>query len=565
MSLLEIKNLSIRFKNNSTAALNPINFILEKGKVCGIVGESGSGKSITSLAIMGLLSNNAEISGSIIYDSKNLNIDLLTLTEDELRAFRGNKISMIFQEPMTSLNPVMKCGQQVAEAISLHEKLSDQEIKDKVINLFNEVKLPRAEQIYNAYPHEISGGQKQRVMIAMALSSNPELLIADEPTTALDVTVQKTIIEILKEIKTKRNMSMLFISHDLGLVSQIADDVLVMKRGEIVEKNDANKIFHSPENIYTKGLIACKPSIKNKMKRLMTVSDFENTSENILFEKYQLTEEAIKLRKSNLENSDKILTVKNLSKYYNVNKGLFSISKEKVIAVNNVSFHIHKGETLGLVGESGCGKTTLGRSILRLIEPNEGEVLFNNIDLLKLNKEELRAFRKKIQIIFQDPYSSLNPKFSIGNTLMEPMQIHNIGKNDKERKEIAIQTLENVGLLADHYERYPHEFSGGQRQRICIARTLVLEPELIICDESVSALDVSVQAQVINLLSDLRDKYNLTYLFISHDLSVIKHISDRVIIMKKGEIIEEGYPDDIYNNSKQEYTRELISAIPEWN
>ncbi len=569
MTILSINNLSLSFKNDQGIhkALKPISFTIKRGQVCGIVGESGSGKSITSLAIMGLLSKNAIIEGEIIYHDLNQTINLLSLSDDELRSYRGNKFAMIFQEPMTSLNPVMKCGEQVLEAILNNQNISSDDAKQKVIALFNEVQLPRPEKIYNAYPHEISGGQKQRVMIAMALSSNPELLIADEPTTALDVTVQKNIIELLKKIKNERAMSMIFISHDLGLVAEIADEVLVMNKGELVEKNTAVEIFKHPKNNYTKGLIACKPNIHQQMKRLLTINDFVN-DESTLEDKLNqqsLSDTEIQSRRNNIQESKVILEVKNLSKYYNINTGLFTVSKEKVFAVNDVNFKIYRGETLGLVGESGCGKTTLGRSILRLIEPDEGEILFKSDNILKYNTKELRAIRSKIQIIFQDPYSSLNPKMTIGQALMEPMMIHKIGKTEMERKKIVIDTLENVGLLLEHFNRYPHEFSGGQRQRICIARTLVLQPELIVCDESVSALDVSVQAQVLNLLADLRDKFSLTYLFISHDLSVIKHISDRIMVMQKGKIVESGYPEMVYSNPQQQYTKELIASIPDWN
>ncbi len=569
MTILSINNLTLSFKNDQGIhkALKPISFTIKRGQVCGIVGESGSGKSITSLAIMGLLSKNAIIEGEIIYHDLNQTINLLSLSDDELRSYRGNKFAMIFQEPMTSLNPVMKCGEQVLEAILNNQNISSDDAKQKVIALFNEVQLPRPEKIYNAYPHEISGGQKQRVMIAMALSSNPELLIADEPTTALDVTVQKNIIELLKKIKNERAMSMIFISHDLGLVAEIADEVLVMNKGELVEKNTSVEIFKHPKNNYTKGLIACKPNIHQQMKRLLTINDFVN-DESTLEDKLNqqsLSDTEIKSRRNNIQESKVILEVKNLSKYYNINTGLFTVSKEKVFAVNDVNFKIYRGETLGLVGESGCGKTTLGRSILRLIEPDEGEILFKSDNILKYNTKELRAIRSKIQIIFQDPYSSLNPKMTIGQALMEPMMIHKIGKTEMERKKIVIDTLENVGLLPEHFNRYPHEFSGGQRQRICIARTLVLQPELIVCDESVSALDVSVQAQVLNLLADLRDKFSLTYLFISHDLSVIKHISDRIMVMQKGKIVESGYPEMVYSNPQQQYTKELIASIPDWN
>lgn len=569
MTILSINNLSISFKNDygTSIALKPISFEINRSKVYGIVGESGSGKSITSLAIMGLLSNNAKIDGSINYFDGDHKIDLLNLKEEEMRKYRGKKFAMIFQEPMTSLNPVIKCGEQVIEAILNNESVSIEEAKKRVISLFKEVQLPRPEKIYDAYPHEISGGQKQRVMIAMAISSNPELLIADEPTTALDVTVQKGIIELLKKIMQERSMSMIFISHDLGLVAEIADEVMVMNKGELIEYNIASEIFKHPKYNYTKGLIACKPNINRQLKRLITVNDFTNEDIDVKqkLTEYELSDKEILIRRKELENKESIIEVKNLSKFYTINTGLFSVSKEKVYAVNDVSFKIYRGETLGLVGESGCGKTTLGRSILRLIEPDAGKVLYRDDDILKFNNKQLRAIRSKIQIIFQDPYSSLNPKYNIGQTLIEPMRMHNIGFDDKNRRAIIDDILLNVGLLPEHYYRYPHEFSGGQRQRVCIARALVLQPEFIICDESVSALDVSVQAQVLNLLADLRAKYSLTYLFISHDLSVIKHISDRIIVMQKGKIVESGYPETLFSNPQVDYTKGLIKSIPDWN
>jgi peptide/nickel transport system ATP-binding protein len=565
--MLQVNNLNIKFKtqNGLFEAVKDISFNLKKGETIGIVGESGSGKSVTSLALMRLLDKNqALISGRILLNGTSL----CELPESEMRKIRGDQMAMIFQEPMTSLNPVLTCGYQITEAIQLHLNTTKAEAKEKTIALFKEVQLPRPEAIFDSYPHQISGGQKQRVMIAMALSCNPEILIADEPTTALDVTVQKTIIELLLKLKAERNMSLIFISHDLGVISEIADHVLVMYKGEVVEESPVKQLFTHPKHPYTKGLLACRPSPDLHLKKLPVIADFldADTKKAVSIEKiregYAYQADEIKERKSKLYSQQPLLKISNLNTWFPVNNGFLNREKEFVKAVKQVSFDVYPGETLGLVGESGCGKTTLGRSILRLIEPTSGSIHFENIDLRSLKKDDLREIRRDIQIIFQDPYSSLNPRLTVGDSLMEPLQVHQFYINDSKRKKKVLELLERVNLSPEHFNRYPHEFSGGQRQRIVIARALALQPKFIICDESVSALDVSVQAQVLNLIRELQQEFNLTYIFISHDLAVIKHISDRMMVMNKGEIVEMGDPDEIYYHPKEEYTKKLISSIP---
>lgn len=569
--LLEVKNLETCFRSGKElfTAVNRISFTLDKGEVLGIVGESGSGKSVTSLSIMRLLSSsNSMVRGEVIYREEGREINLLALPEHEMRSYRGNKIAMIFQEPMTSLNPVYTCGSQVAEAIRLHQGVDKKTARLHTIELFKEVQLPRPEQMYDSFPHQLSGGQKQRVMIAMALSCNPEILIADEPTTALDVTVQATILELLRKLKADRHMSMIFISHDLGVIAEIADKVAVMYKGDIVEQEPVRVIFSNPQHPYTKGLLACRPPLDKSLKILPTVADFMKEGvavgesvEDVLH-RYSWPPDEKEERRKKLYNAAPLLRVEHLQTWFPVRKGILSKVTDHVKAVDDVSFEVYPGETLGLVGESGCGKTTLGRTIIRLIEPTGGSVIFEEKNLLELQSEEMRRMRKDIQIIFQDPYSSLNPRMTVGDAIIEPLQVHKIGSNTKERKNRVLELLERVGLSAGHYKRYPHEFSGGQRQRICIARALALNPKFIICDESVSALDVSVQAQVLNLLVELREQLNLTYIFISHDLSVVKFISDRMIVMNKGKIEEIGDPEEIYRNPKKEYTKRLIEAIP---
>jgi peptide/nickel transport system ATP-binding protein len=562
--MVNVENLNVQFLNQEDKSLikavKNVNFKISKGKVLGIVGESGSGKSVTSFSIMRLLDEStATITGKIEFN----NVDLLDIPSDQMSAYRGNKISMIFQEPMTSLNPVFTCGNQVREAILLHQKTSKEEAKARTISLFREVQLPRPEHIYESYPHQLSGGQKQRVMIAMALSCNPDLLIADEPTTALDVTVQKMILELLLRIKEERQMAMIFISHDLAVIHDIADEVAVMYKGDIVEQGPASNIFRNPQHPYTRGLLACRPNPAKLARKLPIVADFLKTDVPLdTFKLQQYTTTEIKSRRTHLYSQEPILKVNNLNTWFPVRRGMFGKIKDYVKAVNDISLEVYPGETLGLVGESGCGKTTLGRSILRLIEPTSGQLLFQKTDLRALDKAALRKARRDIQIIFQDPYSALNPKVTVGQAVLEPLEVHQLHGSYNARKRIVLELLERVDLKPEHFNRYPHEFSGGQRQRIVIARALALQPKFIICDESVSALDVSVQAQVLNLLKELQADFGLSYIFISHDLAVVKHISDRMIVMNKGRIEEAGFPEEIYNHPKALYTRNLIAAIP---
>lgn len=576
--LLEVKNLVTEFRSEDKIikAVNDISFSLNKGETIGIVGESGSGKSVTSLSIMQLIPNppGRIASGEIIYHSKKgETINLSSLSNEDMRAYRGNEIAMIFQEPMTSLNPVYTCGEQIMEAILLHQKVTKKDAKVKTISLFEQVQLPDPDRIFKSYPHEISGGQKQRVMIAMAMSCNPRVLIADEPTTALDVTVQKTILDLMLKLQREHEMGIMFITHDLGVIAELADKVLVMYKGKVVEQGSVLDIFTNPKHPYTKSLLACRPPLDKRLKRLPVSSDFMKTDSDggmteipttiaDTLNSVVITQAEREAEHKELYSRDKVLEVQNLKTYFPKNKSFFGKTTEWVKAVDDVSFDVYEGETLGLVGESGCGKTTLGRTILRLNEPTEGKILFQKNDLLRLNTEDMRQIRKHIQIIFQDPYSSLNPRTTIGEAIFEPLQVHNIYSSNRERKNKVVELLHKVGLDESHYYRYPHEFSGGQRQRVCIARALALNPKFIICDESVSALDVSVQAQVLNLLNDLKREFKFTYIFISHDLSVVKFMSDRMAVMQKGKIVEMGNADDIYNNPQTAYTKELINSIP---
>jgi peptide/nickel transport system ATP-binding protein len=581
--ILKVNDLKTYFYNDedTVKSVDGISFVLRKGETLGIVGESGSGKSITSLSIMRLISKPGKIEGGeIIFSSKNKGVvDLAKISDKDMLSIRGNDISMIFQEPMTSLNPVYSCGDQVAEAIILHQKVSKKEAKEKTIELFNKVLLPRPENIFDSYPHQLSGGQKQRVMIAMALSCNPKLLIADEPTTALDVTVQATVLELLNKLRDEYGMSIIFITHDLGVIAEFADRVMVMYRGKQMEEGRVVDIFNNAKNPYTKGLLACRPRLEVKLKKLPVVSDFMDTDENgnisvsvsqdkrikasgdLLLANY-ITDDEIAQRNEDLKKNPPILSVRNLKTYFPVKKGIFGKTTDYIKAIDDVSFDVYPGEIVGLVGESGCGKTTLGRSILRLIEPTSGEIIFDGKKIHELNSRDMRDLRKDMQIIFQDPYSSLNPRITVGEAIIEPMRIHGMLDSDFARKKYAIELLETVNLRKSHFNRYPSEFSGGQRQRICIARALALKPKFIICDESVSALDVSVQAQVLNLINSIKDEFNFTTIFISHDLSVVKFISDRVIVMQKGQIVEQGYSEELYRNPKEEYTKKLIEAIP---
>lgn len=570
-TVLHVNDLSIAFHGREgwQQAVRQVSISLKRGETLGIVGESGSGKSVTSLAVMHLLP--AGISrinnGSIVFNGKSGEvIEIHNLGEKEMLQVRGEKIAMIFQEPMTSLNPVMRCGRQLTEAVRMHLGYDQKKARDYVLSLFSEVMLPDPERAYRAYPHQLSGGQKQRVMIAMAIACKPEILIADEPTTALDMTVQKAILRLLKTLQQKYNMSMIFISHDLGVISEIAGSVAVMREGQIVEYGRVSEIFSNPEHPYTRGLIACRPPLNIRLRRLPVVSDYTETKEGIKKVRHYfsaaITAEERRLTHLKLYENDPLLKVENLSVHYPLSKPFFKKERSWFKAVDDVSFSVYRGETLGLAGESGCGKTTLGRALLRLLEPTSGTITFKETNIAALSRKELRMTRKNMQIVFQDPYSSLNPRITAGEAIIEPLLVHKIISNQKAGMPQVKDLLERVGLKPEHYNRYPHQFSGGQRQRICIARALALNPEFIICDESVSALDVSVQAQVLNLLNDLKKDYGFTFIFISHDLSVVRFMSDRIMVMKEGKIIESGEADALCEKPQKDYTRELIAAIP---
>ncbi|MBR3829083.1 MAG: ABC transporter ATP-binding protein [Bacteroidales bacterium] len=570
--VLEVKNLSVSFDGRTV--VDNVSYTLRRGHTLGIVGESGSGKSVSNLAIMGLLPKNATVSGRIELRTENgelrtengeresESVDLLALDEKRMQGVRGRRVAMIFQEPMTSLNPVQKCGAQVVEMLRLHEDVDYDEARRRTIELFMEVLLPRPEKIFDSYPFEISGGQKQRVMIAMALICEPDVIIADEPTTALDVTVQKTILELLRDLQRSRNIAVIFITHDLGVIAQIADDIAVMYHGKIVEQGDANDILHHPQHPYTQGLLACRPPMDSRPRHLPTVEEFmgAESGEGGVESEERKTESG--MRKT--ESGEPLLSVRNLDVTYALEKNIFGKPLKQLKAVDGISFDVYRGETLGLVGESGCGKTTLGRAIMRLVDSSSGSITFDGRRLDTLSQREMRSLRPRIQIIFQDPYSSLNPRMTVGQTISEPLRVHQrdgrLSQSEIRRK--VVDLMERVGLDAGWFDRYPHEFSGGQRQRICIARALNLNPDLVICDESVSALDVSVQAQVLNLLNELKEHFGYTYIFISHDLSVVHFISDRIMVMQSGRLVELGDADALFENPQQEYTRKLLDAIP---
>jgi len=556
LPLVQIKNLSISFAQDDKIidAVKNISLNIPRGKITALIGESGSGKSVTALSFLQLLPAQAKLSGNMLFsEDGTITEDLIHSPLSAIQQLRGNKIAMIFQEPMTSLNPVHTCGAQVMEALMLHKKMNKANAKEATIELFKKVELPMPEQMINRYPHQISGGQKQRVMIAMAMSCNPALLIADEPTTALDVRVQKNILLLLKKLQAENGMGILLITHDLSLVTDVADEIAVMYKGEIVEAGIAKQILATPQHIYTKALLACLPTVKSKGTRLAVIADYLNDNISVVKEL-----PANKL----IPSSEIILRVENLSVSFHTKKNIFGKTLAEYNAVDDVSFTVNKNETVGLVGESGCGKTTLGRAILNLIKPTTGNIYFKEKNIAKATDAEMRLIRKELQIVFQDPYGSLNPRLSIGDAITEPMKVHSPTSTQNSRKEKAMHLLEEVNLNTSFFNRFPHQFSGGQRQRICIARALVLEPNFLIFDESVSALDVSVQAQVLNLINDLKAAHNFTSIFISHNLAVIHYISDRIMVMKDGKIIESGTADEVIFSPKQAYTKELLNAIP---
>lgn len=574
--LLSIRNLTVSF--GSAKAVDDISLDIMPGEIVGIVGESGSGKSVTALSLMRLLQNPGKITGGhLLYQLRGSKVpsrDIVRLSEAEMRSWRGNEIAMIFQEPMTSLNPLHKCGYQVMEALLLHKKITSREqARQQTLALFRQVRLPDPELLMERYPHQLSGGQKQRVMIAMAISCQPRLLIADEPTTALDVTVQKTILELLKDLQRQTGMSVIFITHDLGVIAEIADRVAVMYKGRIVEEGSVRELFTHPKHPYTKGLLACRPPLDKRLFRLPVTRDFMETDpQGNIIEKesevkafvrsLEIPADVIIRREQRLSESPALLEVKDLHTWFPARKNIFGKVLTWTKAVNGVSFNVREGETMGLVGESGCGKTTLGRTLLRLVQPTSGSILYKGKDITSLPAAALRDLRKDIQIIFQDPYSSLNPRQPIGSAIQEPMKVHGLYGNEAGRREKVKELLEKVNLLPEHYDRYPHEFSGGQRQRIVIARALALNPSFIICDESVAALDVSIQAQILNLLMQLREEFGFTSIFISHDLSVVRFISDRMMVMNKGQIEEAGQAVEVYENPQRAYTKQLINSIP---
>lgn len=562
--LIRVNNLFIDFmaEGIKTNVINDLNFCLEKGKITAIVGESGSGKSVTAMALLNLLPKQTIIRGEALFKHKTENTtNLLQTTTDVMNQIRGKDIAMVFQEPMTSLNPVFTVGYQIMETILLHQKVTVAEAKNRTISLFTKVNLPEPARLMKRYPHELSGGQKQRVMIAMAISCNPALLIADEPTTALDVTVQKRILQLIKEIQLQTNMSVLFISHDLGLVSEIADNIIVMQNGKIIEQGSTASIMRSPQQAYTKKLLACQPANYVKGEKLIFATELIE-SDQVTGTLFKNEDKNIKLVSSDNDEPEIVLSVEKLKVYYPSRRILFGKTPPPLKAVDDVSFKVKKGETLGLVGESGCGKTSLVKTILQLIVPTSGKIILNGQDLTDLSPIKMQVLRKDLQIVFQDPYGSLNPRLTIGKAILEPMQVHSVLNNDQQRKNKVYELLEKVNLSRDFYNRYPHQFSGGQRQRICIARALALDPSFLIFDESVSALDVSAQAQVLNLLTDLKKEFGFSAVFISHNLAVVHYFCDRIMVMQQGKIVEEGFADKIYFSPENNYTKSLISAIP---
>lgn len=572
--LLDVRDLRVAFVSKEGAAqqaVKGVNFSVSRGEVLGIVGESGSGKSVTSMSILQLLPPAARIDGKLTLHRKGTPCNLLDLTHGEMAGIRGNEIGMIFQEPLTALNPVFKCGQQVMEVLKLHRDWRKEEMKAHVISLFEEVKLPRPEEIFNAYPHQLSGGQRQRVMIAMAVACEPDLLIADEPTTALDVTVQKRILSIIRDLSRKKGMGVIFITHDLGVVAELADRIAVMYRGELVEEGAVKDIFQSPKHHYTKGLLACRPPLDRQLDSLPTIADFtdppegESESYHDMVKRLALSPEDIAKRRKTLYDQEPLIRIEKLNTRFTTGRNFWGRPNRWYQALKDIDLEIYPGETIGLVGESGSGKTTLGRTLLHLVTAQSGGVFYKGHEISGISSREWKSLRREMQIIFQDPYSSLNPKQKVGEAIVEPMTVHGLHGNHAEREERAAELLEKVGLDRAAYHRYPHEFSGGQRQRVGIARVLAMDPSFIICDESVSALDVSVQAQVLNLLNELKKEFNFTYLFISHDLSVIRFISDRIVVMNQGQVEEVGYPDEMFAHPQKPYTRTLLEAVPEIN
>ena len=554
--ILDVSGLNISFGKNkkTTTVVNSIDFSLYENEILAIVGESGSGKSVTSKAIMGLLSDkNTHIKGHIEFEQTSL----LSIGPKEFAGLRGNDIAMIFQEPMSALNPSLTCGFQVAEILLHHNKVTASQVKKEVLQLFEKVKLPRPQDIYTSYPHQISGGQMQRVIIAMAIACKPKILIADEPTTALDVTVQKEILQLLKDLQKQTGMSVLFISHDLALVCELADRVVVMYKGSIIEKGSVKEIFEAPKMPYTKALLASRPTLDVRYKILPTIASIADNS----FTPKSISPQQRAKKHQKIYTKTPLLRVENIAKSYFSKVGFFGQTQE-IKAVNGVSFDVFEGETLGLVGESGCGKSTLGKVILQLEKATKGAIFYKGKEITSLKSKDLRSLRKDIQLIFQDPYASLNPRKIIGEAIMEPMEVHNIGGSKKQQKEKAMKLLSRVGLESSYFHRYPHELSGGQRQRVGIARTIAMEPKLVICDESVSALDISVQAQVLNLLNELKEDFGFTYIFISHDLAVVKYMADQLLVMNQGAIEELGDADEIYANPVKKYTKKLIDSIP---